>query len=117
MSRVDAEVPAPWSDPIRHVRPTRILLDAAGGVSGITIRQAARDGLESMKSRVGGHGGIIAALPDGSWAIEFSTERMAWGLATADEGGVHATKGSEREALEGGGVMQVGIDAPPPRAL
>ena len=90
---------------------TRILFNAARGVSGITIKQAARDGLESMRSRVGGHGGVIAVQQDGSWACDFTTERMAWGLATADE---HKARTDEKsEPLDGGGVMQVGIDAPP----
>ena len=50
-------------------------------------------------------------LPDGSFAIDFSTERMAWGLATVAEQGEGSL--SQSEQLVGGGTMQVGIDAPP----
>ena len=50
-------------------------------------------------------------LPDGSFAIDFSTERMAWGLATVAEQGEGSM--GHTEHLEGGGNLQVGIDLPP----
>lgn len=65
----------------------------------------------NLATRVGGHGGIIAVLPDGSFAIDFSTERMAWGLATVAEQGEGSM--GHTEHLEGGGNLQVGIDLPP----
>ena len=53
---------------------SRILLDASACSK--PIGAATRDGLEAMRARVAGHGGIIAVLPDGSCAVDFTTERM-----------------------------------------
>ena len=56
---------------------------------------------------------MIALTPDGSWAIDFTTERMAWGLATMRDPSVSVGEGGAE--LEGGGVLRVGIDEPPDR--
>lgn len=57
---------------------------------------------------------MIALTPDGSWAIDFTTERMAWGLATV-VGDPSVSLGEGGAELEGGGVLRVGIDEPPDR--
>ena len=93
---------------------SRILLDASAAAK--PIGTATRDGLEAMRARVDGHGGIIAVLPDGSCAVNFTTERMAWGMATvgnSGDSGAGSGSGEEEEELSGGGVMRFGIDSPP----
>jgi beta-aspartyl-peptidase (threonine type) len=90
---------------------SRILLDTESG--GKSLADATRDGLEAMRTRVEGHGGIIAVRPDGSWACDWTTERMAWGLVVPGDGGDGEPEGLA-EAVAGGGCMRVGIDAPPP---
>ena len=39
---------------------------------------AARAGVETMRSRVGGCGGVIVVAPGGAVGVAFSTERMCW---------------------------------------
>ena len=57
---------------------------------------------------------MIALTPDGSWAIDFTTERMAWGVATGARDPSVSLGGGGAE-LDGGGVLRVGIDEPPDR--
>ena len=52
----------------------------------------------------------------GSIAVDFTTERMAWGLATtaaSEEELQQATAAGVAEAVAGKGTMQIGIDAKP----
>ena len=56
---------------------------------------------------------VIAVRADGSWAVDFTTERMAWGVVTSNDSQLGL--GSEVEPV-GGGRLLVGIDEPPPRA-
>jgi beta-aspartyl-peptidase (threonine type) len=87
---------------------SRIMLAADGRGGQPALEGAVAEGLAAMRQRVGGHGGIIAVLPDGSIAVDFSTERMAWGLACGRD-----PYSGESEAAEGGGTMRVGIDRKP----
>lgn len=40
------------------------------------LSKAVAASLKTMQSRIGGQGGIIAVLADGSVAVDFTTERM-----------------------------------------
>eukprot|EP01043_Picozoa_sp_COSAG02_P037391 COSAG02_NODE_2801_length_8003_cov_5.731655_4_plen_342_part_00 len=87
---------------------SRILLSSERGS---TLSDAARNELEAMRTRVNGHGGVIAIKSDGNWVVDFTTERMAWGVVTGDP---RIGSGSRTEAVDGG-YMLVGIDEPPPQ--
>ena len=43
---------------------------------------AAREAIEYLARRLGGHGGIILLGPDGRFGLDHNTPAMAWGLAT-----------------------------------
>ena len=88
---------------------SRILLNGQGGS---TLVDAAHEELEVMRTRVGGHGGVIGVRADGSWAVDFTTERMAWGVVMNSTTRVGSE--AELEPVKGGGQMLVGIDEPPP---
>jgi beta-aspartyl-peptidase (threonine type) len=88
------------------------------------LSTAAASTLRAMQDRVGGQGGIIAVLADGTIAVDFTTERMAWGMACPANhaalslslpmsGQDDATAIDGSEPLEGGGLMLVGIDHKP----
>ena len=47
-----------------------------------TLPSAAREAMEYLYNRLGGHGGIILLGPDGRFGMAHNTPAMAWGLAT-----------------------------------
>lgn len=47
---------------------------------GCAVGEAARRGLEYMRERVGGQGGIIVISPEGEVGCHFTTKRMPWAL-------------------------------------
>lgn len=47
---------------------------------GCAVGEAARRGLEYMRERVGGQGGIIVISPEGEVGCNFTTKRMPWAL-------------------------------------
>jgi L-asparaginase / beta-aspartyl-peptidase len=52
--------------------------------SSSVMQRAVDEALAAMKSRVGGHGGIVAIGPDGSVGVGFTTARMPWAVCIGD---------------------------------
>ncbi|XP_053566406.1 isoaspartyl peptidase/L-asparaginase [Bombina bombina] len=51
---------------------------------GMTAEEAAEAGLNTMKTRVDGFGGVIVVSRSGDWAAKFSTKQMTWAVVKAD---------------------------------
>ncbi len=58
-------------------------LVAHGIARGETSEQAIDAALKTLRSRTGAIGGLIVALPDGSWCARWITRTMSWGAAWA----------------------------------
>ena len=52
--------------------------------AGVAPELGAREAIDYLYRRLGGHGGIILLGPDGRWGVAHNTPRMAWGVATVD---------------------------------
>ena len=55
---------------------------------GISIQSAVEAGLEYMRSKVNGFGGVVAVDGDGVIAMHHTTKRMAWAKAEERNGGI-----------------------------
>jgi L-asparaginase / beta-aspartyl-peptidase len=70
-----------WGEPIMKLVLGKWAADrvAGGGIPGIVAREA----IDYLYRRLGGHGGIILLGPDGRFGIAHNTPAMAWGVATS----------------------------------
>ena len=71
-----------WGEPIMKLVLGKWAVDRVA--AGESPAGAAREAIEYLHRRLGGHGGIILLGPDGSVGIAHNTPRMAWGYATAE---------------------------------
>ena len=55
--------------------------------AGIAPDVSAVEALEYMKTRLGGHGGMILLAPDGRFGIAHNTPRMAWAMKSSTQEG------------------------------
>ena len=70
-----------WGEPIMKLVLGKWAVDRVA--AGVSPDQAARDAIDYLFERLGGHGGMILLGPDGRVGIAHNTPRMAWGMATA----------------------------------
>jgi L-asparaginase / beta-aspartyl-peptidase len=69
-----------WGEPIMKLVLGKWAVDRVA--AGASPEEAAREAIEYLFSRLGGHGGIILLGPDGRVGLAHNTPRMAWGLRT-----------------------------------
>ncbi len=69
-----------WGEPIMKLVLGKWATDKVS--QGITPDLAAKQAIEYLFNRLGGHGGIILLGPDGQLGIAHNTPGMAWGVAT-----------------------------------
>jgi beta-aspartyl-peptidase (threonine type) len=69
-----------WGEPIMKLVLGKWATDRVA--SGTAPEIAAREAIEYLYNRLGGHGGIILLGPDGRFGLAHNTPAMAWGLAT-----------------------------------
>jgi beta-aspartyl-peptidase (threonine type) len=69
-----------WGEPIMKLVLGKWATDRVA--SGTAPELAAREAIEYLYNRLGGHGGIILLGPDGRFGFAHNTPAMAWGLAT-----------------------------------
>jgi beta-aspartyl-peptidase (threonine type) len=72
-----------WGEPIMKLVLGKWAVDRVQ--AGASPEDAARDAIDYLYARLGGHGGVILLGPDGRVGFAHNTPRMAWGIA--DEGG------------------------------
>jgi beta-aspartyl-peptidase (threonine type) len=69
-----------WGEPIMKLVLGKWAVDRVA--AGASPEEAAREAIEYLFRRLGGHGGIILLGPDGRVGLAHNTPRMAWGLRT-----------------------------------
>ncbi|MFZ1013040.1 MAG: isoaspartyl peptidase/L-asparaginase [Terracidiphilus sp.] len=69
-----------WGEPIMKLVLGKWATDRVAAGSAPEI--AAREAIDYLAKRLGGHGGIILLGPDGRFGIAHNTPAMAWGIAT-----------------------------------
>jgi beta-aspartyl-peptidase (threonine type) len=69
-----------WGEPIMKLVLGKWATDRVA--NGVAPETAARQAIEYLFDRLGGHGGIILLGPDGRFGIAHNTPAMAWGIAT-----------------------------------
>jgi L-asparaginase / beta-aspartyl-peptidase len=69
-----------WGEPIMKLVLGKWAVDRVA--AGASPDDAAREAIEYLFRRLGGHGGIILLGPDGRVGLAHNTPRMAWGLRT-----------------------------------
>ena len=69
-----------WGEPIMKLVLGKWATDRVAAGSAPEI--AAREAIDYLSKRLGGHGGIILLGPDGRFGLAHNTPAMAWGLAT-----------------------------------
>jgi beta-aspartyl-peptidase (threonine type) len=70
-----------WGEPIMKLVLGKWATDRVA--QGVTPETAAREAIDYLYKRLGGHGGIILLGPDGQCGIAHNTPGMAWGIANA----------------------------------
>jgi beta-aspartyl-peptidase (threonine type) len=70
-----------WGEPIMKLVLGKWAVDRVA--AGVSPDEAAREAIDYLFDRLGGHGGIILLGPDGRVGLAHNTPRMAWGLRTA----------------------------------
>jgi len=68
-----------WGEPIMKLVLGKWATDKVS--QGATPELAARQAIEYLFKRLGGHGGIILLGPDGQFGLAHNTPHMAWGIA------------------------------------
>ena len=68
-----------WGEPIMKLVLGKWATDKVS--QGLTPELAARQAIEYLFKRLGGHGGIILLAPDGQFGLAHNTPHMAWGIA------------------------------------
>src|SRR5947209_7984576 len=71
-----------WGEPIMKLVLGKWATDRVA--AGTAPEMAAREAIDYLFRRLGGHGGIILLGPDGRFGFAHNTPAMAWGLATID---------------------------------
>jgi beta-aspartyl-peptidase (threonine type) len=69
-----------WGEPIMKLVLGKWAVDRVG--AGVAPELAAREAIDYLYRRLGGHGGIILLGPDGRWGLAHNTPGMAWGVGT-----------------------------------
>jgi len=69
-----------WGEPIMKLVLGKRAVDRVA--AGASPDEAAREAINYLFDRLGGHGGIILLGPDGRVGLAHNTPRMAWGLQT-----------------------------------
>lgn len=69
-----------WGEPIMKLVLGKWATDRVA--SGTAPELAAREAIEYLYNRLGGHGGIILLGPDGRFGLAHNTPAMAWGIAS-----------------------------------
>jgi beta-aspartyl-peptidase (threonine type) len=69
-----------WGEPIMKLVLGKWAVDRVG--AGVAPELAAREAIDYLFRRLGGHGGIILLGPDGRWGLAHNTPGMAWGVGT-----------------------------------
>ena len=70
-----------WGEPIMKLVLGKWAVDRVS--AGVPPELAAREAIDYLYRRLGGHGGIILLGPDGRVGLAHNTPRMAWGLRNA----------------------------------
>jgi L-asparaginase / beta-aspartyl-peptidase len=68
-----------WGEPIMKLVLGKWATDKVS--QGLTPELAAKQAIEYLFKRLGGHGGIILLAPDGQFGLAHNTPHMAWGIA------------------------------------
>jgi L-asparaginase / beta-aspartyl-peptidase len=68
-----------WGEPIMKLVLGKWATDKVS--QGVTPELAAKQAIEYLFKRLGGHGGIILLAPDGQFGLAHNTPHMAWGIA------------------------------------
>jgi L-asparaginase / beta-aspartyl-peptidase len=68
-----------WGEPIMKLVLGKWATDKVS--AGLTTEESAKQAIEYLFNRLGGHGGIILLGPDGQCGIAHNTPGMAWGIA------------------------------------
>jgi beta-aspartyl-peptidase (threonine type) len=68
-----------WGEPIMKLVLGKWATDKVS--QGLTPELAAKQAIEYLFKRLGGHGGIILLAPDGQFGLAHNTPQMAWGIA------------------------------------
>jgi beta-aspartyl-peptidase (threonine type) len=71
-----------WGEPIMKLVLGKWAVDRVA--AGVSPDEAAREAIDYLFDRLGGHGGIILLGPDGRVGMAHNTPRMAWGLRTVE---------------------------------
>jgi beta-aspartyl-peptidase (threonine type) len=71
-----------WGEPIMKLVLGKWAVDRVA--AGASPDDAAKDAIDYLFTRLGGHGGIILLARDGRFGLAHNTPRMAWGLRTAE---------------------------------
>ena len=69
-----------WGEPIMKLVLGKWAVDRVA--TGVSPEMAARQAIDYLFDRLGGHGGIILLGPDGRVGLAHNTPRMAWGFRT-----------------------------------
>jgi L-asparaginase / beta-aspartyl-peptidase len=69
-----------WGEPIMKLVLGKWATDRVA--AGVAPELGAREAIDYLYRRLGGHGGIILLAPDGRWGVAHNTPAMAWGVAT-----------------------------------
>jgi beta-aspartyl-peptidase (threonine type) len=70
-----------WGEPIMKLVLGKWATDKVS--QGLTPELAAKQAIEYLFKRLGGHGGIILLAPDGQFGLAHNTPNMAWGIANS----------------------------------
>ena len=68
-----------WGEPIMKLVLGKWATDRVS--QGVTPELAAKEAIDYLYKRLGGHGGIILLGPDGQFGLAHNTPHMAWGIA------------------------------------
>jgi len=68
-----------WGEPIMKLVLGKWATDRVA--QGVTPESAAREAIDYLFNRLGGHGGIILLAPSGQFGLAHNTPGMAWGIA------------------------------------
>lgn len=85
-----------WGEPIMKLVLGKWAVDRVGG--GVSPAEAAAQAIAYLKTRAGGHGGMILLDGQGRFGIAHNTPRMAWAVQSLSE----TAAGIERARVESG---------------